>query len=168
MMSIIVGVLLGVGVIVYFTRPNQVQDQEILEDIKYQNKKFDEMDGKHKYEDKDFVEIINLLDETKKGQQNGEIKKRFNKIEDPDKRMKIKAMLTKEYDNGKGKPIRSLEEIEQEMTLFTAEKTSKDTMKFFGRIFFELLFLIVFVTFFYSQFLAKKGEMKKIYSLVGF
>ena len=62
------------------------------------------------------LEIINLLDETKSSQSNGEIRKRFNKIQNPDKRMKIKAMLTKQYNNGKDKK-RDIHEIEHEMQL---------------------------------------------------
>uniref|UniRef100_A0A7S3K6R6 Uncharacterized protein n=1 Tax=Euplotes crassus TaxID=5936 RepID=A0A7S3K6R6_EUPCR len=79
---------------------------------------------------------------------------------------KIKAMLTKEYNNGKNKKKRSLKEIEHEIDLFNSDRGSKDTMKFFGKIFCELIMVVVVVTVVYSVFLAKEDEMERIKNLV--
>ena len=46
------------------------------------------------------------------------VRKRFNKISDPDKRKKIKQMLNKEYNQSKCRDKRTLEEIEYEMNQF--------------------------------------------------
>ena len=64
------------------------------------------------------IEIVSLLEEKEMDKSSSAVRKRFNKISDPDKRKKIKQMLNKEYNQSKCRDKRTLEEIEYEMNQF--------------------------------------------------
>mmetsp|Transcript_10116 Transcript_10116/g.9974 ORF Transcript_10116/g.9974 Transcript_10116/m.9974 type:complete len:85 (+) Transcript_10116:19-273(+) len=83
-MAIVIGIVIGLGAAFYFTQPGQVQNEDIVKDIKYQKEQINS--DKLTYEDEDFVEIINLLDEKSKDKSYNAVKRRFNQISNPDKR----------------------------------------------------------------------------------
>ena len=156
MFVIVIGAWIAVGAIIWGTRP-QNQNTQILKDMKYEaHKKDDDV-----YEDSDYAEILNLLDK----KDNAEVKRRFNRITDPEKRKKIKKLLSEQYDNGKGKGKRSLADVEFDVEQANAEITSKHAFKLFCGIFMEIIMVAVVVTAIYYFFLAKDNEVEKFFGI---
>ena len=156
----IIGFLLTIGGIFWGTRSDN-QDQEILKDIMYQKEKIQES-ADNKEDDDDFVEILTSLDWS----DNSEIKRRFNKIKDPDKRKKVKGFLSKKFNIGDHRVKRDFKEVEYDIEQRSAEITAKQSCKLFWGIFVEITLASCFIVVFYYFFLAKENELEKIFGFM--
>ena len=92
MYVIVIGVIIAIGAIYYGTRE---RNEQIIQDLNKLKKKMKEKE-EDIYEDEDFVEILNMIDT--KSSDGTEIKRRFNQITDPEKRKKVKNLLSEKFN----------------------------------------------------------------------